>query len=283
MRQKQFSAFGFIMLLASCQNNAGENKTVLSLKTKNNTDPPIAKIAGIKPPAGFSRRTVDSNSFTGWLRLLSLKNDNTVYLYNGLPKRNQDAQFAVLNKDIGNKDLVQCADAVMKLRAEYLFDTKQYSEIAFISTTGAVLNFGDWLKGYRWKEQNNQLVKYQIGKIKTASKNEINAFMELVYSYCGTYSLSKQLNPVKKNNTLSAGNVFIKGGFPGHAVLIIDEAENAKGEKVFLLAQSYMPAQDIHVLKNPLNKAGNPWYSSEQLFPLITPEWKFDTGSLMQW
>jgi Domain of unknown function (4846) len=283
MLQNVFSAFSFTMLLASCQNNAGESKTVPSLKTKNNTDPPIAKIADIKPPAGFSRVTVDSNSFTGWLRLLSLKKDNTVYLYNGQPKRNQGAQFAVLNKNIGKKDLVQCADAVMKLRAEYLFDTKQYDAIAFLSTTGSVLNFIDWQKGYRWREQHDQLVKYQTGKITSGSTNEINSFMELVYSYCGTYSLSEQLSPVEKNNTLSAGNVFIKGGFPGHAVLIVDEAENAKGEKVFLLAQSYMPAQDIHILKNPLNKADNPWYGSEQLFPLTTPEWKFETDSLMQW
>lgn len=283
MLQNIFSAFSFTMLLASCQNNAGENKTPPSLKTKNNTNPPITKITDIKPPAGFSRRTADSNSFTGWLRLLSLKKDRTVYLYNGLPKRNQGAQFAVLNKDIGKKDLVQCADAVMKLRAEYLFDTKQYEAIAFLSTTGAVLNFSEWIKGYRWKEHHNQLVKYQTGKIVSASKNEMNTFMELVYSYCGTYSLSKQLSPVEKNNSLRAGNVFIKGGFPGHAVLIADEAENAKGEKVFLLAQSYMPAQDIHILKNPLNKADNPWYSGEQLFPLITPEWKFEAGSLMKW
>jgi hypothetical protein len=283
MRQKKFSAFGFIMLLASCQNNAGENKSIVSTETKNSRALSISKIEEIKPPEGFARPIADPGSFTNWLRKISLKKDKTVYLYNGLPKRNQRAQFAILNKDIGNKDLVQCADAVMKLRAEYLFDTKQYSEIAFISTTGAVLNFGDWQKGYRWREQHKQLIKYQTGKITSGSTNEINAFMELVYSYCGTYSLSKQLNPVEKNNVPGAGNVFIKGGFPGHAVLIVDEAENAKGEKVFLLAQSYMPAQDIHVLKNPLNNNDNPWYSSEQLFPLITPEWKFDTGSLMQW
>jgi Domain of unknown function (4846) len=282
MLQNLFSAFSFIMLLASCQNNAGENKSAVTVETKSSPAAPISKIADIQPPDGFSRRTVDSASFTNWLRQLTVKKDKTVYLYNGLPKRNQGAQFAVLNKDIGNKDLVQCADAVMKLRAEYLFDIKKYNEIAFISTSGTVLNFSDWQKGYRWKEQHNQLGKYQSGKMTTDSKNEIDLFMELVYSYCGTYSLSKQLSLVEKDNLLKAGNVFIKGGFPGHAVLIVDEAENAKGEKVFLLAQSYMPAQDIHILKNPANGI-SPWYSSKQLFPLITPEWKFDRGSLMQW
>ncbi len=55
--------------------------------------------------------------------------------------------------------------------------------------------------------------------------------------------------------------MFIKGGFPGHAVLVADVAENATtGEKRFLLVQSYMPAQQMHVLKNPAAADGSPWY-----------------------
>jgi hypothetical protein len=282
MQQKQFSALGFIMLLASCQNNAGENKSTMTAERKSSPAAPISKIADIKPPGGFSRHTADSGSFTDWLRHIQLKKDEIVYLYNGLPKRNQNAQFAVLNKDIGNKDLVQCADAVMKLRAEYLFDTKQYNEIAFLSTTGEVLNFSDWVKGYRWREQHNRLIKYLCGKTTGDRKEEFKAFMEMVYSYCGTYSLSKQLHNLEKDNLLDAGDVFIKGGFPGHAVIITDIVENIKGEKFFLLAQSYMPAQDIHILKNPVN-GNSPWYSTKQLFPLITPEWKFESQSLKSW
>ncbi|MGH7599664.1 MAG: DUF4846 domain-containing protein [bacterium] len=42
-------------------------------------------------------------------------------MYNGAPKPNQAAQYRVLAIDVGNKDLQQCADAVIRLRAEYLF------------------------------------------------------------------------------------------------------------------------------------------------------------------
>ena len=53
---------------------------------------------------------------------------------------------------------------------------------------------------------------------------------------------------------MQIGDVFIKGGFPGHAVVVLDMAENDRtGQRVFLLAQSYMPAQDIHIMKNPTN------------------------------
>lgn len=36
-----------------------------------------------------------------------------------------------------------------------------------------------------------------------------------------------------------------------------------------------LPAQDIHILKNPANEDGNPWYSINFGDVLITPEWQF--------
>jgi hypothetical protein len=75
---------------------------------------------------------------------------------------------------------------------------------------------------------------------------------------------------------LQIGDVFLKGSDPGHCVIVVDMAQNTKtGEKIFLLAQSYMPAQDIHILKNPANEDGNPWYSIDFGDVLITPEWQF--------
>jgi len=59
------------------------------------------------------------------------KKNKTVYLYDGSVKRNQAAQFAVLDISTGNKDLQQCADAVMRLRARFLFATQQYDHIIF--------------------------------------------------------------------------------------------------------------------------------------------------------
>jgi hypothetical protein len=61
----------------------------------------------------------------------------------------------------------------------------------------------------------------------------------------------------------------------------MDVAQHRSGKKVFLLAQSYMPAQDIHILKNPASQT--PWYDADFGSRLITPEWIFNTGSLMQW
>src|SRR4029079_14920223 len=76
-------------------------------------------------------------------------------------------------------------------------------------------------------------------------------YMDVVFAWAGPHSLERQLKSAAPTD-IAAGDVFIKGGFPGHAVLVADIVENrTTGEKRFLLLQSYMPAQDIHVLKNP--------------------------------
>jgi hypothetical protein len=77
------------------------------------------------------------------------------------------------------------------------------------------------------------------------------------------------------------GDIFIQGGFPGHAVLVTDIATNPRtGEKVFLLSQSYMPAQDIHILKNLNDPDLSPWYKLDFEDHLHTPEWTFYTDDL---
>ena len=74
----------------------------------------------IATPKGYKRVAVQKGSFEEWLRFLPLKPANTpVKLYNNKLKWNQSAHFAVMDIDVGNRDLQQCADAVMRLKAEY--------------------------------------------------------------------------------------------------------------------------------------------------------------------
>ena len=89
------------------------------------------------------------------------------------------------------------------------------------------------------------------------------------------------MNSVENISEMRIGDVFIQGGFPGHAVIVVDMAKNkATGKKIFLLAQSYMPAQDIHILKNPNHDALDPWYELDFEGPLYTPEWTFGKDNL---
>ncbi len=86
----------------------------------------------ILTPEGFERTTIDENSFAEYLRQLPLKpHGSEVTFYNGSSKPNYEVYEAVVYLNIGRKDLHQCADAVMRLKAEYLWNQKQYDKIHF--------------------------------------------------------------------------------------------------------------------------------------------------------
>lgn len=221
---------------------------------------PYHAISEIPLPAGYSRVPAAEGSFAAWLRNLPLKEDKTVYLFNGQRKGNQEAQFAVVDMATGSSDLQQCADVVMRLRAEYLFSTKQFNEIAFMDYGG---------KWYRW----------QGG----ANRPGFDNYLKQVFGWCGSASLEKQLKPVNNFLDMKPGDVLVKGGFPGHAVTVVDMAVNNEGKKVYLLVQGYQPAQDMHVLINPSDAALSPWYLLEEQPEIITPEWRFVPQQLATW
>ena len=73
--------------------------------------------------------------------------------------------------------------------------------------------------------------------------------------------------------------MLIQGGYPGHAVLVLDVAVARDGRRWLLLGQSYMPAQQFHVLRNlsSSSSASSPWYDASALRSapgLQTPEWR---------
>ncbi|HEY4286022.1 MAG TPA: DUF4846 domain-containing protein [Puia sp.] len=227
---------------------------------------PYATISAIPVPPGYHRVPAESSSFVGWLRNIPLKKDRTVYLFDGRPKRNQGAQFAVLNISVGKQDLQQCADAVMRLRAEYLYSLRSYSVIDFYTEQGKRLNFAQWQQ------------------TRGTGRGSFTNYLTTVFTYCSTRTLEKQLTPVTNYHTISGGDVLIRGGSPGHAMLVTDVAEDARGRRIYLLAQSYMPAQDIHIVNNPGDGAISPWYGSEAPSPYVqTPEWTFRTNELRGW
>jgi hypothetical protein len=217
----------------------------------------------IVPPPGFTRTTAAEGSWAAWLRGLPMKPANApVLIFTGAPKWRQDVHVAVVDIDVGKRDLQQCADAIMRLRGEWLFASGHKADIRFNDTEGKRLSFAGRRDG---------------------GYASFRKYMDYVFAYAGTYSLERELKPVPAGD-IAIGDVFIKGGFPGHAVLVSDMAENAAtGEKRFLLVQSYMPAQEMHVLKNPAAIDGSPWYPAALVGELKTPEWTFAPGALRRW
>lgn len=240
-------------------------------------------IGEIPVPPGYRRRRLDNEAFGVWLRSCPLlPGRREVLLYNGEPKGNQSAHAAVLAMDVGRSDLQQCADAVMRLRAEYLFARGRFDEIAFDLTNGDRVDYARWRAGQRPRLSGNT-IRWAASASPDMSHETFRSWLDFIFTYAGTASLSHELHAVPPEE-IEPGDVFIKGGFPGHAVIVVDVVENERtGERLFMLAQSYMPAQQIHILRNPRDSELSPWYRVEPDRNLETPEWVFKGCAPMRW
>ncbi len=214
------------------------------------------------PPNGFKEIAVEDSSFGYYLRNLPLKPaGNPVLYFNGNEKPNHGIYCAVIDQEIDPVDLQQCADAVMRLRGEYLFERKQYSSIHFnFVSDGKPRYFNEYAKG-------------------NYSYANFRKYMKYIFSYANTRSLKDEMTRVASIHQVKIGDVFIQSGVPfGHAVIVVNLCEDDKGSKKMILAQSYMPAQETQILLNP-NEENSPWFDVEE-GNLITPEWKFHSSDL---
>lgn len=278
---KYIFTFLFVLISASsCGLPSAKQKKSASLTTNIDVSDGNTIATRFAPPSGYVRTKVDSTSFTHYLRNLPLKpKGSKVSYFNGKAKANFGVYDAVIDLPIGKRDLHQCADAVIRLRAEYLFKQKRYADIHFNFTNGFKADYNNWKNGNRIVVRGNKVFWKQMAN-PSNSPRIFWKYLEMVFGYAGTASLSKELKP-KDLKDIEAGNVFIKGGFPGHAVIVVDVAQNTRtGKKMFLLAQSYMPAQELQILKNPNSAKDSPWYSSDFNDKLVTPEWVFKKSEL---
>jgi len=231
-------------------------------------------------PVGYKRVECVSQQFGYYLRNLPLKPAGSkVRYFDSTTKEKSNVYAAVVDLPIGKRDLHQCADAVMRLRAEYLWEQGRYDDIHFNYTRGFRAEYTRWMNGDRIAVEGNKVYYKKVAAPSNTPKDLWN-FLEQVFTYCGTLSLSRELKPVEIRN-IEPGDVFIKGGSPGHAVIVLDVAKHTEtGKKIFLLGQSYMPAQEIQVLVNPMSPDMSPWYSEDFGQVLNTPEWTFFLNEL---
>lgn len=230
-------------------------------------------------PEGFTRGEAKEGSFTAFLRGYAVKEaEAPVLLYDKREKGNQSAHVAVLKLPLEQEDLQQCADSVMRVYAEYFYHEKKYDQIAFHFTNGFLAEYTKWQQGYRIAVNGNQ-VTWVKQKGYDDSYETFQSYLRMVFSYAGTLSMEQEAKAIPLKE-LRVGDVFLHGGSPGHVVMVLDICENERGEKAFLLGQGYMPAQEFHILKNPMHEE-DPWYYETELsYPLTTPEYTFEEGSL---
>lgn len=277
--KKIFLLFIILLLLCGCSGGEPETKMV-----ENSII--VAEGATLETrfsePKGYKRVSAETDSLTAFLRRYQLKNDGEpVLLYNGREKRNQSAHAAVFKLPLEDADLQQCADSVMRVFAEYYWHSGQHDKIAFHYTNGFLCEYSKWKKGYRIVISQND-VSWEKSAEYDDSYESFIEYMRVVFSYAGTASMESYESEEVKLQELDVGDVILKGGSPGHVVMVVDVCENADGNKAFLLAQGYMPAQEFHVIKNPAHQ-NDPWYYEvEMTFPLKTAEYTFESENMIR-
>lgn len=150
----------------------------------------------------------------------------------------------------------------MRLRAEYLYKQQKYEKIHF--------NF-----------LSDGKPRYYVNYAGSdRSYKTFRRYLDYIFAYANTASLIRELQKVDFED-MQIGDIFIQTGRPyGHAMIVVDMAVNPKtGEKIFLLAQSFMPAQSIHIVKNLNNPSLSPWYSIN-CTQIETPYWTFTKQDL---
>ncbi|RYU78041.1 DUF4846 domain-containing protein [Hymenobacter persicinus] len=231
--------------------------------------------ARFAPPRGCQRVAVVPGSFGHWLRQLPLLPAGAaVHLYSGALKDNQAVHAAVLRLDVGSRDLQQCADAVIRLRGEYLF-ARNPDQVHFHLTSGHDIWFSDWYSGRGFRVQDEEVVP-AARPVERPTHAVFRRYLDQIFTYAGTQSLARELTPAALTD-VQPGDVLIRGGTPGHAVIVLDVAEQpATGRRYVLLAQSYMPAQQMHVLRNVDHPVLGAWFAVQPQEPEFdTPEWTF--------
>lgn len=218
----------------------------------------------VKVPEGYKRVSYAEGSFQDYLRNYKLKPhgskiinyDNSEYFW-------QLGHIGILDIPVPRNGLQQCADALIRVRSEYLWDNNRKDEIGFNFTSGHYCSWKKYAEGYRPKIKGNE-VSFHKTASKDTSKSNFYKYLNLIYTYSGTLSLYHELPKINDVSNLKIGDMLIKGGSPGHIAIICDEVVNDKGEKLFLLFQGNTPAQSVHLLKNLEDNDISPWYQLEK-------------------
>ena len=241
-------------------------------------------ITRFTPPKGYFWEKNPTGSFSEFMVNFPLHPKNfPVRDFNEVPITRQYNHVAILKIDVGDKDLQQCADAWIRLYSEYLWAQKRFDEIGFEFTSGQFFSWNDYKKGLRTQEIKNRVRFIKTGKHDDSYEN-FRKYLNIIFRYAGTISLDRESFLLTQNSQIKPGDFLMKPGSPGHSVIIVGVAKNYAGKKLYLLAESYMPAQDIHILVNREKAQLSPWYELDVNAPkTVTAKYIFKPTSVKRY
>ena len=225
----------------------------------------------LPPPPGFTRLPVVSASWGEWLRYLPLKPPGSAVLsFQAKIIRPGDASDIAAVVDLDVRKRQECADTLMRLRAEYLLWANRGDEVIFPQPPhGPAISWPSWQQGFRPKLQGGQMRFARTNPTGT-SREAFDHYLNCVFTWCDTDTLVAASRRVKPTD-IQVGDFFVQGEKRqrnGHAALIVDLARDASGATIALIVQGHQPAQSAQVPSDPTR---GPWVSLTPGAPVKIP------------
>ena len=220
------------------------------------------------PPPSGTVRVAPTDAFGRWIQTMQLRDEDTpLRAHDGRLLYGHDAW--VIDLPMVSGDLQQCADALIRVRGEWQRTVE--APISFYATSGDPIPWARYAAGEDPYADGNHI------RWKPGSDQTWEGYLSNVFDWAGTISLrAYETEPVSRGPV--PGDILVRSGSPGHAILLMDVA--VRGEDTFILfAESYMPAQDFHIERGPVD--GGWQWDPEHDMDLRT--WVFSAADLRRW
>ena len=212
----------------------------------------------ILPPEGYTRVPVDKGSFAEYLRDYPLYPDGTALpVFDGTTKESPYTA-AIFDITVGDEGYQQCADSIIRLYSDYYYENEQYDKISFMFSNGDECSYDRWKNGKRMLVLGDYSCELPAA-LPDDSEQQYRNYLKLVMRYAGTLSLLDESEVISPDE-LRTGDIICN---KTHVVMVIDTAVNEKGEKCYLLGQSFIPAVCFHAVNNI--DVDSPWFTEEYL------------------
>lgn len=198
------------------------------------------RVSHISPPAGYIALSYDDGSFSKFVQNLPLKKGTEIVTHKGRKVNSFYNVLAVIELPLLFRgDLEQCADYAMRLWAEYYKESEDLKSLYLFNYDGSKSYYSK--AGQSYKD-----------------------FLFNRFNYSNSHSIKFGGKRIEKSE-LRPGDLIVqneKGGI-GHVSVIFNICRNEKGEKLYLIGYSFMPAQEMHIEGASAGEGKEGWFTLE--------------------
>jgi hypothetical protein len=220
-------------------------------------------------PAGYSVFADEAESWTEWLRLLPLAAPGTpVRNFRGevVVPGDDEHLAAVVALDVSG-EAQGSVDVLLRLHAEWRRHLDD-DRIQYLADSGLELPLGRWAAGDRLATPGGALGWVpQAAPASATDDPGFRDYLNAVFAVSDGPALLAESEALPTTR-LAPGAFFLHPDPPAEALIVLDVATDARGDRIMLLARARNPAESLHVLRSDRGQA---WFAVRTDQPVTVP------------